>query len=296
MSWQAYRLVFRLEGPLHIGWRKIGNLMQTRSYVPGRSWWGAVTAGLTQWLGKTDYRQTGEWVRENLRFGYFFPAENIDNPLYPVQSAGETVYGQNKLSEPVFERQFLSVLASTAIAHQANVTEEASLHEVEFLTPSLNLGQPVYLVGHLFVHQNEEITTRNDDVEVRGFSLFSQVIASLQIGGERRYGFGQLTLCRDECLRASDIFGYPLTQHDGQYCVTVPARRPLLAHAIASGLRLNGSMEPLVSREWTQQSGPGRQVTLLGLYYLPGSVVTSDTTFRIGQYGIWEHSEVAGVI
>ncbi|MCQ3972419.1 MAG: hypothetical protein DPW09_03110 [Anaerolineae bacterium] len=288
MTWQVYRLVFRLESPLHIGWRKISNLMQTRSYVPGRIWWGAVTAGLTQWLGKTDYRQTGEWVQENLRFGYFFPAENIDDPLYPVQSAGETVYGQNKLSESVFERRFLNALASTAIAHEANVAEEASLHEVEFLTPSLNLGQPVYLVGHLFVHQNEEIAIRNDDVEVQGLSLFSQVIASLQIGGERRYGFGRLTLCRSECRRVSDIFGYLLNQQDGQCCVTVPARRPLLAHAIAGGLRLNGSIEPLVSREWAQQSGPGRQVTLLGLCYVPGSTVASDTTFTIGQYGIWE--------
>ncbi len=288
MTWQAYRLVFRLESPLHVGWRKIGNLMQTRSYVPGRNWWGAVTAGLTQWLGKTDYRQTGEWVQENLRIGYFFPAENIDDPLYPVQSAGETVYGQNKLSEPVFERRFLNSLASTAIAHEANVAEEASLHEVEFLTPSLNLGQPVYLVGHLFVHQDEEITTRNDDVEVRGFSLFSQVIASVQIGGERRYGFGRLTLCRSKCRQVSDIFGYPLIQRAGQCCVTVPEQQPVLAHTRASILSLQGSMEPLVSREWTEQSGPGRQVTLLGLYYLPGSTVVSKTTFRINQYGTWE--------
>ena len=80
MAWQAYRLVFRLESPLHVGWRKIGNLMQTRYYVPGRVFLGAVTTNLARWLGETNYRQTGEWVRENLRFGYFYPAENPDKP------------------------------------------------------------------------------------------------------------------------------------------------------------------------------------------------------------------------
>lgn len=289
MAWQAYRLVFRLESPLHIGWRKIGNLMQTRHYVPGRNWWGAVTASLTRWLGTTNYRRTGGWVRENLRFGYFFPAAKVDEPLYPVQSAGETVYGNNGLGEAKFERCFLSALASTAIAPQANVAEEGSLHEVEFLKPSLGLGQPVYLVGHLFVHQSEEVTTSSDDVEVQGLSLFSQVLAWLQIGGERRYGFGRLTLCRDECRRVNNVFGYLLEEQDGRYRVTVRRQQPLLAHATASGLHLNGSIEPLVSREWAQQSGPGRQITLLGLCYTPGSVVASDTTFTIGHYGIWEH-------
>lgn len=292
MSWQVYRLVFQLESPLHIGWRKIGNLMQTRYYVPGRSWWGAVTSGLTQWLGKSDYRQTGEWVRENLRFGYFFPAENMDDPLYPVQSGGQTVYGVNRLSEEVFERRFLNALASTAIAHESNVAEEASLHEVEFLTPFLSLGKSLYLAGHLFVRSgNPDITTREDDIEVWGLALFSQVINQLRVGGERRYGFGRLTLCRSKCRQVDDVFGYQLTQQADQCCVIVPEQQPVLAHTKASRLPLQGSLEPLVSREWSQESGPGRQIALLGLYYLPGSTVTLNTTFRIDPYGIWEQQD-----
>ena len=137
MAWQAYRLVFRLENPLHVGWRKIGNLMQTRYYVPGRGFWGAVTTNLARWLGETNYRQTGEGVRENLRFGYFYPAENPDKPLYPVQAQESTVYGEDKLPEATFERCFLTSLASTAIAAEAFAGQEGSLHEVEFLSPSL---------------------------------------------------------------------------------------------------------------------------------------------------------------
>ena len=67
----AYRLVFQIKSPLHIGWRRIGNLMQTQYYVPGRSFWGAVTANLTRWLGETNYRKIGEWVKKTSPFWLF---------------------------------------------------------------------------------------------------------------------------------------------------------------------------------------------------------------------------------
>lgn len=293
MSWQTYRLVFRLESPLHIGWRKIGNLMQTRYYVPGRIWWGAVTANLTRWSGQTDYNNKGEWVWNNLRFGYFFPAEAVDTPLYPVQDDGRTVYGNGtwKMEETEFERYFLSSSASTAIAYQSNSAEDGSLHEVEFIKPYLDLERPVYLVGHLFVRQNNEIVTNSNDVKINGLSLFSQVMSGLQIGGERRYGFGRLTLCQTKCQWVNAIFGCQVDTHNGQCCVTVSANNPLLAHTKAEDFSedspLQGSIEPIISREWNQ-SGPGRGITLVGLCYVPGAVVTSETTFTIERYGIWK--------
>lgn len=290
MSWQAYRLVFQLKSPLHIGWRKTGNLMQTRYYVPGRIWWGAVTASLAQWMRDTSYVRIGELVKKYLRFGYFFPAENIDAPLYPNLSVANPSTGPfygNRL-EKDFEAQFISVQTSTAIAPEVNVAEEASLHEVEFIKPWLNLGKPVYLVGHLFVRQSEEIAIEKNDVKVHGFPLFSQVIDSLQIGGERRYGFGWLKLCRDKCRPVNDVFGYPLDQQGDCCCITVPENNPLLAHAAMDSSCLEGPVEPLVGREWAPRHGPGRQVVLIGLCYVPGSIVVSDTIFTIGEYGIWE--------
>jgi hypothetical protein len=298
MSWQAYRLVFRLESPLHIGWRKPGNLMQTRYYIPGRVFWGAVTANLTRWLGGTDYRQVGEWVSDNLRFGYFFPADAPDNPLYPTYSQANITYGRDRnLTEAAFERRFLSSLASTAIAAEVFASQEGSLHEVEFIIPTLDTGKPVYLVGLLFVRMqtdNKASTTNNrmtvaienDDIVIQGHSTCREIIASLRIGGERRYGFGQLTLCQNECKQENNLFGYPLNQEN--LYVTIPTQKPLLAHAVANSMNVEGSIEPLVSREWAQAEGPGRQVTLFGLCYTPGSVVINDTSFAIGHYGVWE--------
>ncbi len=298
MNWQAYRLVFRLESPLHIGWRKIGNLMQTRYYVPGRAFWGAVTANLTRWLGGTDYRQVGDWVRSNLRFGYFFPANDPNNPLYPTYSQGNITYGRDRsLTEAAFEHCFLSSLASTAIAAEVFASREGSLHEVEFIIPTLDTGKPVYLVGHLFVRMqtdngasttSDEIvaTTENDDIKIQGHSLCQEILASLRIGGERRYGFGRLTLCQPGCQPVDDLFEYDLNPEN--LYVTIPAQKPLLAHAVVNSMNVEGSIEPLVSREWAREQGPGRRVTLLGLCYTPGSVVINDTTFAIGRYGIWE--------
>lgn len=292
MTWQVYRLVFRLESPLHIGWRKTGNLMQTRYYVPGRAWWGAVTASLTRWMGGIDYPAVGEWVSDRLRFGYFFPAEDPTKPFYPqytVEKQAGIVYGKDKLLEAEFERRFLSSLASTAIAAEANASEEGSLHEVEFIKPSLSLNQAVYLVGHLFVGPDENVKVKDDDIEINGISLFTQVIASLQIGAERRYGFGRVSLCRDQCKLVNDIFDYKLNPQNSGYSITVSStQQPLFAHAITKNQRLNGTIEPLVSREWAHENGPGRQITLLGLYYAPGSVTATETTFVIGRYGIWE--------
>lgn len=292
MNWQVYRLVFRLESPLHVGWRKTGNLMQTRPYLPGRVLWGAVTANLTQWLGETNYRALGEWVHDHLRFGYFFPARNPDKPLYPTylttQQQSGIYYGQEEMSEVEFERCFLSSLASTAIAYEANAAQEGSLHEVEFLVPSLGLGQPVYLVGHLFVQSGSEVICQTNDIVAHGLSLYEQVMASLQVGGERRYGFGRLALCRNQCKKTDELFEYKPDQQNGSLVVTIPVQKPLLAHAIADSVRVKGSIEPLVSREWVAKHGPGHQVTLLGLCYVPGSITTSETTFSIGRYGIWE--------
>lgn len=284
----AYRLVFQIKSPLHIGWRKIGNLMQTRYYVPGRAFWGAVTANLTRWLGETNYRKIGEWVKKHLRFGYFFLAENPDTPLYPHLLEGRLIYGPNGLEQAKFERRFLSSIASTAITPDSNSAEEGSLHEVEFIKSSLGIGSPVYLVGHLFVHRDEKIDIRNDDVNIQGVSLFSQVIPDLQIGGERRYGFGRLALQRGACCEVNDVFGYTLSQRNGSYEITVPRESPVFADTIANNLNMSGFIEPLVSREWSQQGGPGRQLTLLGLTHVPGSVLCSEMTFLIGCNGVWK--------
>ena len=48
MAWTHYRLKFRLISPLFVGFRRSGNLWETRRYVPGKVLWAALTARLTR--------------------------------------------------------------------------------------------------------------------------------------------------------------------------------------------------------------------------------------------------------
>ena len=62
----------------------------------------------------------------------------------------------------------------------------------EFIMPRTECGKNMFLVGYLLARKGERIKCDSTEVKVDGYSLFSQVLAQVQIGGERRYGFGQL--------------------------------------------------------------------------------------------------------
>lgn len=295
MSWTAYQLVYRLESPLHVGWRKTGNLMQTRTYVPGRIFWGAVTAHLTRNLGGTNYIEIGELVKEHLRFGYFFLAEDKEKPYIPKHQNSEIVYGHESLPETKFQRRFISSFASTVIATESFAAQEGSLHEVEYIKPSLDIGKSVYLIGHLFVKPNEKVNLDNDVVIVQGKPIFDKDIPSLQIGGERRYGFGRITL--EESKPVTTLFNYNLHLAQDHPQITVPKNSPFLAHTCIKEISASGEVEPLVSREWAQdsspngKSGPGHKPHLLGVCYTPGSTTNKEEKFIITNFGKWKKAE-----
>lgn len=79
MTWTAYRVVFRLKSPMHIGCGKVGNVQRTRPYVTGRMFWGALTMRLTrdqhQPATRSElYQKIGGEVHQYLKFTYFYPA------------------------------------------------------------------------------------------------------------------------------------------------------------------------------------------------------------------------------
>jgi hypothetical protein len=56
MAWQVYRLIFRLDTPLHVGQRGWGMIQRTRPYLMGKNLWAATTARLTRVLQKPGSR------------------------------------------------------------------------------------------------------------------------------------------------------------------------------------------------------------------------------------------------
>ncbi len=321
MAWQAYKIVLRLRSPMHIGRGKVGNLQRTRPYVAGRNLWGALTARLTRDAdpnGKPDprkYQEMGARVHEELAFTYFFPTTEAlgDAPLFPhLTRAGAWGYGQNgegapRLDAATFGYRFLSTYAGTALNYDVSSVEEASLHEVECLLPHTRPtsdanqdSEPVYLTGYLF---QREASTLDQRLDWRG------ALTRLQIGGERGYGWGRVTVANIEEIEEITSRSIPLfeTGHTADLAgdavrIRLMAGRPLLAHALAADFEskhsaiqahIRGPVAPLVGRETTPQSRFGVHLSQARVCYVPGARVMPTTDKAtdeviIGPYGVWE--------
>ncbi|WP_448539859.1 hypothetical protein [Roseiflexus sp.] len=274
MNWIGYRVVFRLHSPLHIGWRKVGNVQVTRPYLTGRSFWGALTERLVRDRAATatqmatdsnGYQEVGKQVNEMLAFTYFYPALQSDNDYQVVWTWDD---------ERTFRRRFLSSYQSTALVYPAHSAAEGSLHEIEFLSPhTLDAADPVYLVGYVFAHKDCSLQ-------------LCDALKRLQFGGERGYGWGKVELVS---LRNADgAFSYTVDCGGHRPVITVPKGERLLAHTQPDQAMIAGEVEPLVGREWHNNSGAGASITHFGVVYAPGGIATNESRFTVASFGLWQ--------
>lgn len=276
MVWKHYELIFRLTAPLHVGYRKVGNLMQTRPYLSGKQLWAFLTARLTRDMGRGNdpaaYVEVGNELKEYFRFSYLYPAL-LETPSVQICKR-EDLAIYFPWMEDKFDYYFLDSYASTAINHFVKNAEEESLHEVEFIRSFSRLRKdgvplPVYMVGELWI--NEE--TRHD---------WRGALKDIQVGGERRYGWGKLKLAGcSEIDQKEPVF----EARKGDFTH---------AHVVARDQEeekiLQGVVEPLVGWERNNSGGAEKrwQLSRPVIAFLPGSKVLVDTIFRIGDFGIWE--------
>jgi hypothetical protein len=284
MGWQAYKVVFRLLSPMHIGYQKVGNIQRTRPYVTGKVIWGALTARLTREKypapQRKHYEHVSEEVNQNLAFTYFFPAIDPEAPLYPWYHRQKgLIYGQQEMAVDLFTYLFLGTYASTALDYTHFVAEEGTLHEVEMILPHTRTGEQVYLVGYILAKNG-------------GVPGWKDALGKLQLGGERGYGWGRVKL-QGEPFEEERIFGYePEDMTSWPPRIKLPQCKPILAHALAADFQegLLGPIEPLVGRETREAKGFGRIVPKAQICWAPGSRITKESglTVCIGCYGIWE--------
>lgn len=297
MAWTFYELRFRLLSPLHVGHQKIGNIQRTRHYVPARVLWGALTARLTRDpearrsadVEEGDYITMGELVKRQLAFSYFFPTDENLHPVYPDYDEHELKYvsGQSLLRPETFAWRYLGSYAATALDYECNAAEDASLHEVEFLSPhsrSDNASHPVHLLGYAIVAAGCKLP----------LSILKGALREIQIGGERRYGWGRLRLDQAEERGQGEavLFGQV-------HCVAKTEARPkvltgnnatLFAHAAVSGIDACGAcgeIEPLVGRVWESSKGAGQKVEFTDVCYAPGARLKDSRTFEMTATHIW---------
>jgi len=275
MGWTMYTAIYELRSPLHIGYHKIGNVQRTRYYIPARNLWGAVTEALTRRGFSTagapqgDYQQIGEWVKTHCAFGYWFIQEN-GQLLYPNYDEGKLKYGYLTVAD--FERRYLDAHVTTALDPSTTSAEEGSLHEVEFIAAYNQDGMQTRVGGWVFLDETAQAA-----LDWRGW------LSDLQVGGERRYGFGMLRLIEMEPATESQI---DLTGTRPRR--SVPKGAPLLAHTVvASSIRVRGQIEPMVGRMTSQSHAFGSNLTAGIVCWTPGSVPMDDIRVQFEPEGHW---------
>lgn len=268
MAWTHYRLKFRLLSPLHVGYRRVGNLMQTRRYVPGKLLWAALTARLTRdhhdGSQGSEYRRIGDLVQEHFRFGYLWPSLNGEPPYFPWEHGD-------------FDYLFLDSYASTALDYDRSAALEGQLRETEFLAPRTRTDRAVCLTGDLWV-QEDDLPT-----DLVGWK---RALQHVQLGGERGYGWGRVTLATalsrpDE--RAEPTFSLRAEQRTTAHALAVDTD---CARAVT---HVRGAVEPLLGweRDNTASGRTWRLSTAL-IVYTPGATAVKDLCVAVGPFGIWE--------
>ncbi|MCI0353222.1 MAG: hypothetical protein L0Z53_27710, partial [Acidobacteriales bacterium] len=286
---------FRLLSPLHIGHQKIGNIQRTRHYVPARVLWGALTARLTRNplarrladVSEGDYITMGELVKRQLAFSYFFPTDENLNPVYPAYDEQGLKYvgGQSCLTPETFAWRYLGSYAATALNYERNAVEDASLHEVEFLSPHSrfdNASHPVYLLGYAIAAAGCKLP----------WPILKAALQEIQIGGERRYGWGRLRLDKAEEHGQGEaaLFGqlHCDAKTEARPKVLTGDNATLFAHTAVSGITACGEIEPLVGRVWEQSRGAGQTVEFTDMCYVPGAKLKDSQTFEMTATHIWQ--------
>lgn len=277
MGWQKFSLGFRLLSPLHIGYRKVGNLMQTRRYVTGKAIWAALTARLTRDAGNGArgdcYVEMGESVNDHFRFGYLFPA--IPREQAPRVASVDDLDIHYSWKDPLFDYRFLDCYASTALNYDRRTSAEGQLREVEYIRTWTRMlsgetaSLPVYLAGDVYFRDPP-------NTAVEGWR---DAITRMQLGGERGYGWGRVKLAGLTDQGATDE---PIQKHAED--------KPVTAHVIAESAELIGTVEPLVGWERNNQKDRKANWRLSNakICYAPGSMVKTESTFKIIEYGLWE--------
>jgi hypothetical protein len=291
MNWIQYQIAFKLKSPLHVGYRKVGNLMQTRPYVHGKILWAALTSRLTRDYdnGASDqaYRKIGDEIHGHFRFSYLWPAlpykriakVNHWNDLetyfsFEIEDTSDInkLYPNPvKMKSVLFDYNFLDSRAGTAQDQFGFGSEEGSLHDIEFIAPNARKsGLPVYLTGTLWVDADLPNSLIN----------WEKCLENVRFGGEQSYGMGRVELIYHKPLETVS------KNPDSLFWInSVPAH----VNTKNNTNHIQGAIEPMVGWE-TQQNGK-KEIGPATIAFVPGCCINDTNELTIGKYGIWEVSE-----
>jgi len=303
---QWFELRLTLARPLHLGFRRWGMIQQTRPYVTGRVFWGALTAVTTRCLHDdgplqfNDFEAVGALVEQNLRSTCFFPMLG-DVIRRPYHCEDGLRFGDLSLRE--FETKFISTMASTALDPSSHTAEEGALHEVEVLNAwHDDNGTPrrTTLAGLVWAHAGERngwsLCLEDGTVSLSGPGGLRKTLCDLlpwaAFGGERTYGLGRVADA--ELLPAANCWdGLQMAEtKEGSPVLHVPKDQPGPA-PLEAEKRLPdvvGTLDRIVGREYCKENGSGRKTWRPSgncAYFAPGWMPRNgELRCRLRPYGL----------
>jgi len=236
MSKQWYELTFEPIQPLHIGMGSYGVMAPTRLFIPGYTMWGALTAGLGRFLGKSESELNLDPFQE---ISNFYPVIGSEI-LSPNYRNGELCFGN--YTERQFRYEFTDTIMSTAILAETQSAKEKTLHEIEILLQKSKTNS-----GDLFWKGILLMDLDGDNSKVIADYLKGGL--TLQVGGERTYGLGLLRLANIKDLKPDKWNVSDSTKNE----INVDGKS---AHYVTSNHINKGTLEPYYKIEQKENSQP----------------------------------------
>ncbi|GAV24609.1 hypothetical protein ciss_05420 [Carboxydothermus islandicus] len=309
MSWTIYEVSFLVGSPVHIGWKRIGNLWQTRPYIPANQILAALAVrGVELGIGENaegienPYAARFQWLKKYFRATYFYPMLCEKDGQC---KQGKTVYlpalskkglewqaGTKQISREEFEYTFLNASAHTSIDYELRSAREGSLYQIEYICPRTRSPacQKVYFTGYLFIR--DDVIAKED---------LARLLEVIYVGGERKYGWGKLINSevykveknRDNKFEFFDLKKVEIDTTKEEPVITMDADQTIFAHVhLKNGVheKLKGKVEVLEQRYTEDSGGIKRFGNKIILYpsFMPGSKVKEKIDFLLKPEGIWE--------
>jgi hypothetical protein len=292
-KYRYYKLIYQALSPIHIGYgASLGRLIShTRLYIPGKNLWGAVVNSFIKSSKGSDidslYKSAKEFVKKDLIFTHFYPY--IEKVAYLPRFEERGLY-YGDLDKDEFESIFISSTLLTSIETDTHRARDKTLHETEFIKNKVELDGKMHdlsFIGYLIINLEGDdelkIGVEDNSIKVCGIELF-QLINSLQVGGELKYGFGRIELM--EYQPSDTVFGHPIND-DLKAHLTNGTH--LFSHLIIEdNINFIGEIEPVVGREWGSgdKKGAGQSISKAKVCLAPGTQIKEDISIKIGDYGI----------
>lgn len=202
MKW--YKLIFKQNQPIHIGSTEWGVISETEIFIPGWTMWGALT---NQYLKTNGFNEIDKARKIFEHITNFYPTvecgkdgySNTD-PLFPKYKE-ENFYIRD-YPEEKFKFEFVDTIVSTAIEPLSRKAKDESLHEFEFVLPKSkqdgNSSKQLYWIGLIGL----------EDDEIEEVENFLKISLKIYIGGDTKYGFGELELIGINELKGEEKDAY----------------------------------------------------------------------------------------